>query len=152
MTVKCDTPDIIYPLLADIYYPLLEQGAYGNVAKQWILDSTIACSFAPAGRKYKQDVEPQDVNVKIDKSLVGRTRRDIRFASSSDTANSMTNIIITNIRDKNGNPIYLETAGPRVNQSTLFEIATVEPIVGAFGKTEYYKVVIRRSDNQAVDV
>ena len=64
----------------------------------------------------------------------------------------MTNIIITNIRDKNGNPIYLETAGPRVNQSTLFEIATVEPIVGAFGKTEYYKVVIRRSDNQAVDV
>ena len=147
----CEAPDVFYPLLADIYYPVIEQGPYGNVDKQWVLDATIACNFAPAGRKYKQDVEPQDVNVKIDKSLVGRTRNDIRL-SSLEAANSLTNIIVTNIRDRNGNPIYIEASGPRANQSTLFEVATSEPIVGAFGKVEYYKVVIRRSDNQAVTV
>lgn len=147
----CESPDIYYPLIADIYYPITEQSAYGNVSKQWILDATIACSFAPAGRKYQQDVQPQNVGVKIQQSLVGRTRSDIRI-SSREAGNALTNVILTNIRDRSGNPIYVETAGPRAGASTIFEVATNEPIVGAFGKTEYFKVVIRRSDNQAVDV
>jgi hypothetical protein len=147
----CEAPDTFYPLIADIYYPIIEQGAYGDVQRQWMLDATIACFFAPASRKAKQDVEPQRVNITIDNSLVGRTRNDIRF-TSLQAANSMTNIIITNIRDRHGVPIYVETSGPRAGKSTLFEIATNEPIVGAFGKVEYYKVVIRRSENQAVTV
>lgn len=147
----CESPDTFYPLIADIYYPIIEQGAYGDVQRQWVLDATIACFFAPAGRKYKQDVQPQDVNITIDSSLVGRTRNDIRF-SSLQAANSMTNIIITNIRDIHGTPIYVETTGPRAGKSTIFEVATNEPIIGAFGKVEYYKVVIRRSENQAVTV
>lgn len=147
----CESTDVIYPLLADIYYPIIEQGAYGNIDKQWVLDATIACSFAPANRKNQQDVQPQDVNIVIDHSLIGRTRKDIRFTSRA-AANSITNIIITNIRDKHGVPIYVETTGPRVGKSTIFEVATNEPIVGAFGSTEYFKVVIRRSDNQAVTV
>lgn len=151
MSIVCETTDIMYPLLADIYYPLIEQGAYGNIDRQWVLDATIACFFAPAGRKNQQDVQPQTVNITIDHSLTGRTRKDIRF-TSREAANSITNVIITNIRDKHGNPIYVETAGPRAGKSTIFEIATNEPIVGAFGSTEYFRVVIRRSDNQAVTV
>jgi len=151
MTIVCETTDIFYPLLADIYYPIVDQGAYGNVSKQWVLDATIACSFAPVGLKGKQDVQPQDVSVKIQQALTGRTRNDIRISSMA-AGNAITNIIVTNIRDKSGNPIYLETAGPRAGSPTIFEVATNEPIVGAFGKTEYYKVVIRRSDNQAVTV
>lgn len=147
----CEGTDTFYPLLADVYYPLIEQGAYGDVQRQWMLDATIACFFAPASRKAKQDVEPQAINITIDSSLVGRTRNDIRFTSLA-AANSITNVIITNIRDRSGTPIYVETAGPRAGKSTIFEIATNEPIVGAFGKVEYYKVVIRRSENQAVTV
>ena len=45
----CESPDFIFPMLADIYYPIVDQGAYGNVKKSWVLDRTIACSFAPAG-------------------------------------------------------------------------------------------------------
>ncbi len=32
------------------------------------------------------------------------------------------------------------------------EIATLSPYSGLFGKTEYYKIIIKRSDNQAVDL
>lgn len=147
----CESTDIMYPLLADVYYPIIEQGAYGNIDRTWVLDATIACSFAPASSKSRQSVETQDVNIKIAQPLVGRTRRDIRLSSRA-AASSITNVILTNIRDKNGNIIYLETAGERAGKATLFEIATNEPIVGAFGSTEYFRVVIRRSENQAVNV
>ena len=148
--VSCESTNFMYPLLADVYYPISEQGAYGNLKKTWVLDRTIACAFNPAGRKYKEDVIA-DENITIDNSLVGRIRSDIT-QSSRDNLNSMTNIIIANIRDAAGNIIYNESAGPRVGKSTIFEIATSNPIVGAFGTTEYYKLVIRRSDNQAIDL
>jgi hypothetical protein len=72
--------------------------------------------------------------------------------SSLEAKNSITNVIVTNIRDQNGSEIYLETSGPRSGKSTIFEIATQDPFVGPFGSTEYYKLIIRRSENQAVDV
>lgn len=145
-----DNTDFVYPLLADVYYPSVEQGAYGNVSKTWMLDSSIACSFSVAGSKNKKDLIP-NAAITIDSFLIGRTRRDIRV-SVQDSQNAMTNIIITNIRDKNSNVVYTETSGPRAGKPTIFEIATNDPIVGPFGGVEYYKVVIRRSENQAVDV
>jgi hypothetical protein len=146
----CETTDFTYPLLADIYYPIVETGAYGNVKKQWVLDRTVACFFGPAGRKYKEDVVP-NVNVTVDNSMVGRTRTNI-LKSSNDEEFSFTNIIVTNIRDKNGNIIYDESSGTRKGKPTIFEIGTFSPIVGPFGSVEYYKAVIRRSDNQAGDL
>jgi hypothetical protein len=146
----CENTDFIYPLLADIFYPSIEQGGYGNLKKTWMLDRSIACFFNAAGRKFKQDVMP-DTNITIDNSIVGRTRYDIT-QSTRDDLNSLTNIIITNIRDASGNIIYNESSGPRSGKATIFEVATLNPIVGPFGTTEYYKVVLRRSDNQAVDL
>lgn len=145
-----DAIDVIYPLLADIYYPTVEQSAYGNVTKTWMLDSSIACSFSVAGAKNKKDLIPNPA-VTLDNMLIGRTKRDVRL-SVREAKNAMTNIIITNIRDKNGNVVYTESSGPRAGKPTIFEIATNDPMLGPFGSVEYYKVVIRRSENQAVDV
>jgi len=144
----CEKTDLYYPLLADIYYPIVEQGAYGNVSKTWVLDKTVACFFNPAGRKFKEDVNSEAM-VNIDNSLVGRVRNDITQSNQS-ASYSLTNIIITNIRDTQGNIIYNESAGSRSGLSSIFEVATLNPIVGPFGKTEYYKLVIRRSENQAI--
>jgi hypothetical protein len=149
MTAQCESTDFIYPLLADIYYPIVEQGAYGNLKKQWVLDRTVACFFNVAGRKFKEDVTP-NANINIDNVLVGRLRKDI--SQSENELYSITNIIVANIRDKDGNSIYNESAGPRSGKSTIYEVATNNPIVGPFGGTEYYKVIIRRSENQAVDI
>lgn len=146
----CETTDFIYPLLADVYYPIVEQSSYGNVKKQWILDRTVACYFEAAGAAGKEEVKP-NINITKDVILSGRTRTDLRV-SKHEEANSMTNIVISNIRDAAGNHIYVETSGTRKGKSTIFEIATQEPTLGAFGSVEYHKVVIRRSENQAVDV
>ena len=146
----CETTSFIYPLLADIYYPIVEQSPYGNVKKEWILDKTIAANFSPAGSAGKEEIKP-NVNITKDSILIGRVKTDIRL-SSVGSKNSTTNIILTNIKDKGGNSIYNELSGPRAGKSTIFEIATIEPFVGPFGSVEHYSLVIRRSENQGVDV
>jgi hypothetical protein len=147
---SCETVDFVYPLLADIYYPIVEQATYGNIKKQWVLDKTIAANFNAAGSASKQEITP-NVNITQESLLLGRVRSDIRI-STMDTRNSLTNIVISNIRDSSGNSIYNETSGPRVGKSTIFEIATMEPYVGPFGRIEFYKLIIRRSENQAADI
>jgi hypothetical protein len=146
----CETTDFIYPILADIYYPIVDQSSYGNVKKQWILDRTIACHFESAGSAGKEEVKP-NANITKDVILSGRSRTDLRVSKHMEN-NSITNVVITNIRDASGNHIYLETSGPRSGKSTIFELATQDPTLGPFGTVEYYRLVIRRSENQAADV
>ena len=145
-----DKTDFAFPMEADIFYPIVEQGSLGNVKKTWILDKTVAVSVNPAGSAFKEEVVP-NVNITKDTILIGRIKSDIRV-SSRDSNNAITNVIVTNIKDKNCNPIYLETSGIRNGRSTIFEIATQEPFVGPFGNVEYYKIVLRRSENQGADV
>ena len=146
----CETTDFAYPLLADVYYPIVDVGAYGNVKKQWVLDRTIACYFSSGGLKNKKDVNAE-ANINIDNLISGRVKNDLT-QSNDESLYSITNIIVTNIRDINGNSIYTESAGTRSGKSTLFEIATLNPIQGPFGSTDHYKVLLRRSENQAVDL
>jgi hypothetical protein len=145
-----DKTDFMFPMEADVYHPIVEQGALGNVKKTWVLDRTVACNLSSAGSAFKEEVRP-NVNITQEGILLGRIKEDIRF-SSRDAANAITNVIITNVRDKNCNPIYVETSGPRAGKSTIFEVATNEPFIGPFGNAEYFKIVIRRSENQAADV
>lgn len=146
----CNTGDFLFPLSAEIFYPTVEQGAYGNVKKQWMYDRNIAISVASPGSAMKEEVTP-NVNITQEKILVGRSKQDLRV-TSEDGKNSITNVVISNIKDRNCNPIYMETSGVRANKSTIFEIASQEPYVGPFGKVEYYKIMLRRSENQAVDI
>lgn len=146
----CEGKDFLFPMQADIFYPLVEQGAYGNVKKQWIQDKTIACNFSSAGLKAKEEIQP-NVNITQDSVLVGRVKSDIRI-STKNAKNSITNVVVSNIQDKNCNQIYMETSGVRAGKPTIFEIASQEPFLGPFGNVEYYKVVLRRSENQAVDL
>ena len=145
-----DLTDFAFPMEADVFHPIVEQGALGNVKKTWVLDRSIGCSLNPAGTAFKEEVKP-NVNITQSGLLLGRVREDIRI-SSRDANNAITNVIVTNIRDKHCNQIYMETSGPRAGKSTIFEVATNEPFVGPFGNVEYYKVILRRSENQAVDI
>lgn len=149
MLMSCDTPDYLYPMKADVYYPIVEQGAYGDVKKQWVYNRTFTCNFSEPGR-IEEEVKP-NVNIVLKKTLVGRSKKDIRIAEDN-TKGSITNVIITNIRDRNDNPIYLETSGPRSGFSTIYEIETQNPVFGPFGSIEYYNLTIRRSENQATDL
>jgi hypothetical protein len=148
--MECEANDFMFPMQAEIYYPKAEQTAFGNVTKQWNLDRKIACSFTPAGTAFKEEVVA-NIDLKQDALLIGRSRADLRF-SSLGQGHALTDIVITNITDTSGNELYVETAGPRSGKSTIFEIATIQPFSGPFGKVEYYKVIIRRSENQGTSV
>lgn len=148
--MSCNSTDFMFPLCAEIFYPIVEQGAYGNVQKTWMLDKTVACNLSDGSSAMKEEVKP-NAAITQEKILIGRVKEDIRVSKRS-SQNSITNVLVTNIKDQNSNQIYLETSGPRAGKSTLFEVASQEPFVGPFGGIEYYKIVLRRSENQAGDL
>lgn len=146
----CESPDYMFPMQGSVYYPIVEQGDFGAIKKQWILDKIFACTFSSGGSAFKEEVKP-NVNITQNTVLVGRIKSDIRI-SSLGNKNSLTNILISDIKDQNGNIIYMETSGPRSGKGTLFEVATYEPFMGPFGEIDFYRIVIRRSENQAGDL
>jgi hypothetical protein len=150
--IGCNSTDFMFPMMADIFHPIVEQTpGYGTISKTWVLDRTAVCSFTPAGSSAKEEIVP-NVDLTQSSLLVGRVKEDIRV-SSRENPNSLTNVLISNIKDANGNQIYVETSGPRKGKATIFEVATQQPFTGPFGgSVEYYKVVLRRSENQAVDL
>jgi hypothetical protein len=148
--MECEPNDFIFPMQADVFYPDIEQSAYGNVTKIWKLDRKIACSLNPAGTAFKEEITPK-IDMTQDSLILGRTRQDLRFSSLKESF-ALTNIVVSNITDNAGNEIYVETAGPRKGKSTIFEIATIQPFSGPFNSVEYYKVVLRRSENQGTEV
>ena len=150
MSTVCETTDFMFPMLADIYYPVVEQAAYGNLKKQWVLDRTVACYLSSGTGKTKEEII---TNVKIDKEIVltGRVKLDLRISTQQER-HSMTNILITNVRLPSSKTIYMETSGPRSGQGTIYEVASQEPLVGPTNNVDFYKILLRRSENQAVDV
>ena len=140
----------MFPMQASLYHPIVNQGDFGAIKKHWVLDRVFACSFSSGGSAFKEEVKP-NVNITQNSILVGRIKSDIRI-SLLDSKNALTNILISDIKDQEGNLIYMETSGPRSGKVTLFEVATYEPFTGPFGVVESYKVVIRRSENQSGDV
>ena len=146
---SCEDTDFMYPMKADVYYPIVEQGAYGNVQKTWVFNRTIICNFSKDGT-VDEEVKP-NVNITLKKVLMGRTKKDIRF-SQENNADAITNVVITNIRTKADVPLYIETSGVRAGKSTIYEIESQSPIIGPFGDPDYYALAIRRSENQASDI
>lgn len=146
MILNCESPSVIYPMYADIYYPSIDYSPYGNTVRTWSIDRTIIGNFTPMGAKAKEELVP-NVNITQDTIILARVPKDVRIGLEG-SQNAITNVLITDIRDRFESEIYLETAGPRSGQSTLFEVATQEPFINPFGVVEYYKLVLRRSENQ----
>lgn len=144
----CETPDFMYPMLADVYYPIIDQGLFGEIKKEWVFDRTIVCNATPVGGAGQEDIKPE-VFLQYENKLVVRAKTDLRI-SSNNTRDATTNILVTNIRNANGQIIYKETAGPRSGKGTIYEVGTLEPFVGPFGSIEYFKMLWRRTENQAV--
>lgn len=147
--MSCNEIDFMYPMIADIYHPIVKQDIYGQVKKDWGFDRTIVVSLNPAGSAFEEEVKPK-VFVQYENMLLGRVKNDIRIGKDG-TNNSITNVLLTNIRNCSGELIYKETSGAREDRGTIYEIATLEPFTGPFGNIEYYKIVVRRAENQGVD-
>ena len=151
MTLCETSSDFMFPLTADVYYSSSKMTAYSTVQKTWVLNKNIKCSLSPASSGTNQNFKAVRTVYEQSELLSGRFKSDLRI-SSDDVESAFSEVIVTNIRDVNGNEIYVETSGPRANKSTIFEIANQSPFVNPFGDVEHYSVVLRRSENQGVDV
>jgi hypothetical protein len=147
--MSCTDIDFLYPMYADIYYPLVTQGSYGEVKKRWTLDRTIICNATPVGGAGTVEIKPATF-VEYDGKLLARAKIDLRI-SSDNVKQAATNIVITNIRSCAGELLYKETAGSRKGQGSIYEIATIEPFFNPFGSVEYYKMLWRKTDDQMLD-
>ena len=143
----CEPNDFTHPMCADVYYAIASQGGYGEIKKQWLLDRTIACNAVPTSRKSIEELDPKMIST-LSNKLNARSLTDLRV-SSLDKSYAITDILITNVRDRHENSIYKETSGIRSGKGTIYEIATIQPSVGPFGSIESYQMVWRRSDSQA---
>jgi hypothetical protein len=144
----CETTDFIYPMKADIYYPIITQNQYGQPNKEWVFDRTVVCNATTVGGAGTDELKPE-VFLQYDGKLVARSKSDIRI-SGDGTNNAVSNILVTNIRNASDTLIYKETAGPRIGRGTIYEVGTIEPFINPFGNIEYYKMLWRRTENQAV--
>ena len=146
----CPETDFMFPMKADLYFPIVTQNSYGQPVKDWVYDRTVAMNAAYVGgvNKDREEIRPAEF-LQYESKMVARTKSDPRI-SSQDTGNAMTNILVTNIRDAHDSLLYVETAGPRAGRGTIYEVATVDPFIGPFGTIEYFKLVLRRSENQSV--
>jgi hypothetical protein len=138
----------MYPMMADIYYPVISQTDYGQATKKWVLDRTIILNATPVGGAGQEDIKPE-IFLQYENKLVSRVKEDPRM-SISNGSNAITNILIANIRNAQEVLIYKETAGVRAGRGTIYELGTVEPFTGPFGSVEYYKMLLRRAENQTV--
>ena len=143
-----DCTDFIYPMRADLYYPILTQTEYGQASKEWVFDRVIVLNATPVGGLSKEEISPAAF-LQYENKLIGRVKKDPRV-SSNEVNNAITNILIAKIRNGYDELIYKETAGPRSGRGTIYELGTVEPMTGPFGTVEYFKMLLRRTENQSV--
>ncbi len=45
----CTTTDFLYPMKADLYYPVITQTQYGQASRTWFYDRTIICNATSVG-------------------------------------------------------------------------------------------------------
>jgi hypothetical protein len=147
MAESCEN-DFLYPMKADIFYPIIHQNGYSQIVKEWVFDRTVVCNAEKFGSKRTQDITP-DVYLQLNGLLLARTKGDLR-SSSEDAHISVMNILVSNIRDRNDNLIYLESSGPRVGLGTIYEVSSLDPIVSPLGNIEYFHMVWRRTESQDV--
>lgn len=149
----CGNP--FFPMKCDVYYANESQDKYGKVRKSWQLDGTVLCSF------YTRDDDTNNNNFsyddkklyRLETTLFGRVQSDIR-QSFSGMLYPVSHILITNIRSGGCNDetlYFYETNMEYETTPTIFEIVMSQPYIGPFGKVDYFKMQLQRSDTQELN-
>ena len=144
--------NVLYPMTADIYYAEEIQEDYGNMSRKWVFDRTINCSAITikSDKSISGDISIKDRIIENDSALNMRTNEDIR-KSSSGKYMPMTSIAVTNFKDSNGDPTWINTENLRTREGTTqtkYEVKTVIPSFDMFHKIGMYRVFLLRSAAQ----
>jgi hypothetical protein len=147
--------DILYPMTADIYYAIETQSEYGNMTRTWQFDRTVNCSAITATSGVLDgELKVKDKFFDYNSSLFFRTNEDIR-KSSSGKYYPINATAVTNMRDPNGDPVWINAENLKTKAETVktkYEIKTIVPSFDMFHNIGMYRVFLTRSANQKWDV
>jgi hypothetical protein len=147
--------DILYPMTADIYYAVETQSEYGNMTRTWQFDRTVNCSAITATSGVLDgELKVKDKFFDYNSSLFFRTNEDIR-KSSSGKYYPINATAVTNMRDPNGDPVWINAENLKTKAETVktkYEIKTIVPSFDMFHNIGMYRVFLTRSANQKWDV
>ena len=122
------------------------QNEWGEAEKVWQRDRTeLESYFNVMGTVNLQDLTA-DREFEYKKRLNGR----FRFPSDPRLDNDgnyhpISSILVSNIIDKKtGQQLHLDENGNPI----IFEVMSVDPFINPFGKTEYFKLLLERADDQ----
>ena len=137
--------DFMYPMTADIYYSTSEQSSFGEMVNTWSFDRVINCSAI----KERPDSAianaiSSEKFIEYSYKINFRTADEI-LKSSDDISYSVTEILITNIKDPSGKVVWFEI----LDEPTVFEIGNVEPMFDAFHNFFGYRIFLRRAVDQS---
>jgi len=136
--------ELYYPMTADVYYSTQKQNDFGEIERSWQKDRTIKCSAIKERPDSK--IRPalhSEKFLEYDFRINMRTDSDVQ-TSSDDIVYPVTEILISNIRDSLGNPVWNEIK----NKETNFEIEAIEPMFNELHNLNGYRMLIARSDRQ----
>ena len=135
---------LFYPMTADIYYATQTQNDFGEIIKTWTKDRTIKCSAIKQNPNSRTPnyVNPS-TNLEYDIVINFRTNEDIQV-SSTNSSYRVTDILITNIKDTNGNIVWKETQ----SDPTVFELRAIEPMLDVSSVIMGYRIHCVRTESQ----
>ncbi len=144
-----------FQMECDVYYAGESQDKYGKVDKIWQFNKTEPCSFYTLNDQsnYQNFTFDDQKFFRLETMLFGRTKTDLR-KNSEGLYYPVSHILLANIRPTgcgNNESFFVETNGEYQGVPTIFEIKMIQPYIGAFGYTEYYKVQLERSDTQELN-
>jgi hypothetical protein len=147
--------EILFPMTADVYYAQTNQTEYGNVTKTWIFNRNVKCSAISelSTRSFFGELKTNGADFVYDSNLYFRTPEDIR-EDSSGKYYPITAISITNIKDPNGEQVWLNGQNKlNSNQpvNTKYELKTIVPTFDYDHTLRHWRVYLSKSQNQRWD-
>jgi hypothetical protein len=153
MLPNSDFGDILFAMKADLYYSTNSQNDFGEMVKTWEKNRTIKCSAITSlsDKTLMPEVKVSEF-LTLANNLYFRTDTDIRIQEfdqldKDPIIHPVTEILITNIRDNEGNNAYPDYLG-----KTKYEAVTVVPSFNEFQSRNFFRVYLQRSQDQRVEL
>lgn len=145
--------DPFLTMLCDVYYATETQDKFGALVKTWTFDRSVKSELYMLDKiSDRNNFTFDDPEFyRINNMLRGRAQEDIR-KDKTGIYHPLSHILVTNARTTGcaGASIYVSTNGDTVGKPIIYAVSTCNPFAGIFGTVEYYKVTLKRADNQGL--
>jgi len=132
----------ILAMKADIYkQQSVQDPDTGHIQKTWIYYKTIDC--------HAKGVISNSATRKTDAQIFANTYENVQMLEIRTVERLTIKEKLTNIRDKDGNYIWVELNSP-YDSPTVFEVIGTTPVTDPFGTTLAFNSTVKRSENQTI--